>query len=80
MKTDLFGELVLGLTKSKIPSRASIREGDFYVELGWNYPDSLFHKVTKVTDKLGIEVSVCAEVHGGSATRRVTVLGGPKRW
>ncbi len=79
MKQDSFDKFTMALAKNGVPCTVKMVDGEVHVELGWNYPDSLFHKVDKIASKLNLSPSVCAEMGGGTITRKLNVLGGPRR-
>ena len=76
-----FQKLVQGLEEAKVPCNVKLfNSGDISVECGWNYPDEMFFQVDTIAERLGIKVSVCADVHGGVVEIQQRVAGGPKRY
>ena len=76
-----FQKLVQGLEEAKVPCNVKLfNSGEISVECGWNYPDEMFFLVDSVAETLGVNVSVCADVHGGVVEIQKRICGGPKRY
>jgi hypothetical protein len=81
---DTYTKLVAILTKERVPCKVTIsNDGSMIVECGWDYPDSVFEKITRLGESIGIPVNtleICAESYGHSIIESARIAGGPKRY
>jgi len=82
-----FPELVAALEKAKVPCKVKLLDAphsEIVVECGWDYPDSIFDKVDKAANSVGLNtsnnVNVCADQSGGTVVDSKRIAGGPKRY
>jgi hypothetical protein len=75
-----FDRLVARLQKTNLKVRVKMEINEVIVECGFNYPDEMAIELFNIADQLSMEVTVCAEQHGGKILDSVTINGGPKRF
>ena len=75
-----FDRLVARLQKTNLKVRVKMEANEIIVECGFNYPDEMAIELFNIADQLSMEVTVCAEQHGGKILDSVTINGGPKRF
>ena len=75
-----FDRLVARLQKTNLRVRVKMEINEVIVECGFNYPDEIAEEIFQIADELSMEVTVCAEQHGGKVLDSVTINGGPKRF
>ena len=75
-----FDRLVAKLQKTNLKVRVKMEINEVIVECGFNYPDEIAMQIFEIADELSMEVTVCAEQHGGKILDSITINGGPKRF
>ena len=75
-----FDRLVAKLQKTNLRVRVKMEINEVIVECGFNYPDEIAEEIFQIADDLSMEVTVCAEQHGGKILDSITINGGPKRF
>jgi DNA integrity scanning protein DisA with diadenylate cyclase activity len=75
-----FDRLVAKLQKTNLKVRVKMEINEVIVECGFNYPDEVAMQIFEIADELSMEVTVCAEQHGGKILDSITINGGPKRF
>lgn len=75
-----FDRLVARLQKTSLRVRVKMESNEIIVECGFNYPDEMAEELFNIADELSMEITVCAEQHGGKVLDSVTINGGPKRF
>jgi hypothetical protein len=75
-----FDRLVARLQKTNLRVRVKMEIDEVIVECGFNYPDEIAEQIFGIADELSMDVTVCAEQHGGKILDSVTINGGPKRF
>lgn len=75
-----FDRLVAKLQKTNLRVRVKMEINEVIVECGFNYPDEVAMQIFEIADELSMEVTVCAEQHGGKILDSITINGGPKRF
>jgi hypothetical protein len=75
-----FDRLVARLQKTNLRVRVKMEANEIIVECGFNYPDEMAIDLFNIADELSMEITVCAEQHGGKVLDSVTINGGPKRF
>jgi hypothetical protein len=75
-----FDRLVARLQKTNLRVRVKMEIDEVIVECGFNYPDEIAEQIFVIADELSMDVTVCAEQHGGKILDSVTINGGPKRF
>ena len=79
-----YKDLVAILSKERVPCKVTLTDTpEIIVECGWDYPDSLFEKITRLGESVGIPVktlNICAESYGHSMIESARIGGGPKRY
>jgi hypothetical protein len=75
-----FDRLVARLQKTSLRVRVKMEANEIIVECGFNYPDEMAEELFNIADELSMEITVCAEQHGGKVLDSVTINGGPKRF
>jgi hypothetical protein len=75
-----FDRLVARLQKTNLKVRVKMEANEVIVECGFNYPDEMAIEILNIADQLSMEITVCAEQHGGKILDSVTINGGPKRF
>ena len=75
-----FERLVARLQKTSLKVRVKMEINEVIVECGFNYPDEIAEQIFQIADELSMEVTVCAEQHGGKILDSITINGGPKRF
>ena len=75
-----FDRLVARLQKTNLRVRVKMEIDEVIVECGFNYPDGIAEQIFGIADELSMDVTVCAEQHGGKVLDSVTINGGPKRF
>jgi len=81
---DDFQKLAAELEKRRIPCKIQLSEFGGTTEIdvicGWDYPDSLFDKISDIMDYIGIQASVSADASGGKIIASKRIAGGPKEY
>jgi hypothetical protein len=75
-----FDRLVARLQKTNLRVRVKMEIDEVIVECGFNYPDEIAEEIFQIADDLSMEVTVCAEQHGGKVLDSITINGGPRRF
>jgi hypothetical protein len=75
-----FDRLVAKLQKTNLKVRVKMEINEVIVECGFNYPEEVAIQIFQIADELSMEVTVCAEQHGGKILDSITINGGPKRF
>ena len=75
-----FDRLVAKLQKTNLKVRVKMEINEVIVECGFNYPDEIAEEIFQIADDLSMEVTVCAEQHGGKILDSITINGGPRRF
>ena len=75
-----FDRLVAKLQKTNLKVRVKMEINEVIVECGFNYPDEVAMQIFEIADELSMEVTVCAEQHGGKVLDSITINGGPRRF
>ena len=75
-----FDRLVARLQKTNLRVRVKMEINEVIVECGFNYPDEIAEEIFQIADDLSMEVTVCAEQHGGKILDSITINGGPRRF
>jgi hypothetical protein len=75
-----FDRLVARLQNTNLRVRVKMEIDEVIVECGFNYPDEMAIEILNIADELSMEITVCAEQHGGKVLDSVTINGGPKRF
>jgi hypothetical protein len=75
-----FDRLVARLQKTSLRVRVKMEIDEVIVECGFNYPEEMAIELLNIADQLSMEITVCAEQHGGKVLDSVTINGGPKRF
>ena len=75
-----FDRLVARLQKTSLRVRVKMEIDEVIVECGFNYPEEMAIEILNIADQLSMEITVCAEQHGGKVLDSVTINGGPKRF
>ncbi len=75
-----FDRLVARLQKTNLKVRVKMEANEIIVECGFNYPDEMAEELFNIADELSMEITVCAEQHGGKVLDSITINGGPKRF
>ncbi len=75
-----FDRLVARLQKTSLRVRVKMEANEIIVECGFNYPDEMAEELLNIADELSMEITVCAEQHGGKVLDSITINGGPKRF
>jgi len=75
-----FDRLVARLQKTNLRVRVKMEIDEVIVECGFNYPDEIAEEIFQIADDLSMEVTVCAEQHGGKVLYSITINGGPRRF
>ena len=75
-----FDRLVAKLQKTNLKVRVKMEINEVIVECGFNYPDEIAMQIFEIADELSMEVTVCAEQHGGKVLDSITINGGPRRF
>ena len=75
-----FDRLVARLQKTNLRVRVKMEINEVIVECGFNYPDEIAEEIFQIADDLSMEVTVCAEQHGGKVLDSITINGGPRRF
>jgi len=75
-----FDRLVARLQKTNLRVRVKMEIDEVIVECGFNYPDEIAEEIFQIADDLSMEVTVCAEQHGGKILDSITINGGPRRF
>jgi hypothetical protein len=75
-----FDRLVARLQNTNLRVRVKMEANEIIVECGFNYPDEMAIDLFNIADELSMEITVCAEQHGGKVLDSVTINGGPKRF
>lgn len=75
-----FDRLVARLQKTNLRVRVKMEINEVIVECGFNYPDEIAEEIFQIADELSMEVTVCAEQHGGKILDSITINGGPRRF
>ena len=75
-----FDRLVAKLQKTNLKVKVKMEINEVIVECGFNYPDEVAMQIFEIADELSMEVTVCAEQHGGKILDSITINGGPKRF
>ena len=75
-----FDRLVARLQKTSLRVRVKMEINEVIVECGFNYPDEIAEEIFQIADDLSMEVTVCAEQHGGKVLDSITINGGPRRF
>ncbi len=75
-----FDRLVARLQNTSLRVRVKMEINEVIVECGFNYPEEMAIEILNIADQLSMEVTVCAEQHGGKVLDSVTINGGPKRF
>jgi hypothetical protein len=53
---------------------------EIIVECGFNYPEETCNQIFEIADELAMDVTVCADQHGGKVLDSVLINGGPKTY
>jgi hypothetical protein len=75
-----FDRLVARLQKTSLRVRVKMEIDEVIVECGFNYPEEMAIEILNIADQLSMEITVCAEQHGGKILDSITINGGPKRF
>jgi len=79
-----FRKVVAELEKRRIPCKVQLMQfgGRLNIDVlcGFDYPDSLFDKVSDASDAVGVDVDVSADQSGGTTLDSERIAGGPKRY
>lgn len=75
-----FERLVARLQKTSLKVRVKMEINEVIVECGFNYPDEVANQISDIADELSMEVTICAEQHGGKVLDSIIINGGPKRF
>jgi hypothetical protein len=75
-----FDRLVARLQKTSLRVRVKMEINEVIVECGFNYPEEMAIEILDIADQLSMEITVCAEQHGGKILDSITINGGPKRF
>ena len=75
-----FDRLVARLQKTNLRVKVKMEINEVIVECGFNYPDEIAEEIFQIADDLSMEVTVCAEQHGGKILDSITINGGPRRF
>ena len=75
-----FDRLVAKLQKTNLKVRVKMEINEVIVECGFNYPEEVAIQIFEIADELSMEVTVCAEQHGGKILDSITINGGPRRF
>ena len=75
-----FDRLVARLQQTNLRVRVKMEINEVIVECGFNYPDEIAEEIFQIADDLSMEVTVCAEQHGGKVLDSITINGGPRRF
>jgi hypothetical protein len=75
-----FDRLVARLQNTSLRVRVKMEINEVIVECGFNYPEEMAIEILNIADQLSMEVTVCAEQHGGKILDSITINGGPKRF
>jgi hypothetical protein len=75
-----FDRLVAKLQKTNLKVKVKMEINEVIVECGFNYPDEVAIQIFEIADELAMEVTVCAEQHGGKVLDSITINGGPRRF
>lgn len=79
-----FDKIVNALVKTKIRATVRLLKDNIIIELGFDFPDREFHKITSMLEKMGIppnSITICAD-HGGPTPIEIKRINGgkPKHW
>jgi hypothetical protein len=75
-----FDRLVARLQNTNLRVLVKMEINEVIVECGFNYPEETAIQIFRISDELSMEVTVCAEQHGGKVLDTATINGGPKRF
>jgi hypothetical protein len=75
-----FDRLVARLQNTSLRVRVKMETNEVIVECGFNYPEEMAIELLNIADQLSMEITVCAEQHGGKILDSITINGGPKRF
>jgi hypothetical protein len=75
-----FDRLVARLQNTNLRVRVKMEINEVIVECGFNYPEEMAIEILNIADQLSMEITVCAEQHGGKILDSITINGGPKRF
>ena len=75
-----FDRLVARLQNTSLRVRVKMEINEVIVECGFNYPEEMAIEILNIADQLSMEITVCAEQHGGKILDSITINGGPKRF
>jgi hypothetical protein len=75
-----FDRLVARLQNTNLRVRVKMEINEVIVECGFNYPEETAIEILDIADQLSMEITVCAEQHGGKILDSITINGGPKRF
>jgi hypothetical protein len=75
-----FDRLVARLQNTNLKVLVKMEINEVIVECGFNYPEETAIQIFRIADELSMEVTVCAEQHGGKVLDSITINGGPKRF
>ena len=74
-----FERLVTRLQKTPLNVRVKMEINEVIVECGFDYPKEMAKQIFDIANELSMDVTVCAEQHGGKVLDSITINGGPKR-